>query len=156
MDKIKTPCIGICSTTSVGDPICRGCKRFAFEVINWNSYDEAAKQAVMQRIEQLSVQILRNCFIVVNRERLASALRQANIPFDVDRSPYYWLHNLLKKKHQELHDLGRSGVEIRPEYRQVEIQLLISQADQELLQLCEAHFDRYFALGEKLGELGEA
>ncbi|MBU2098945.1 MAG: DUF1289 domain-containing protein, partial [Gammaproteobacteria bacterium] len=25
----KTPCIGICSTTSVGDKICRGCKRFS-------------------------------------------------------------------------------------------------------------------------------
>lgn len=148
MKKIKTPCIGICSTTSVGDPICRGCKRFAFEVINWNSYDDEAKNAVMQRIEQLSVQILRNRFIVVSNERLANALRQGNIPFDIERSPYYWLHNLLKKQHRDLPDLARIGVEVRPEYRNVETQLLISQADQQLLLLCEAHYARYFALGE--------
>ena len=38
MSQVKTPCIGICSTTSLGDKICRGCKRFNFEVIRWNSY----------------------------------------------------------------------------------------------------------------------
>ncbi|MDO7671884.1 MAG: DUF1289 domain-containing protein, partial [OM182 bacterium] len=26
---VKTPCIGICSTTSVGDWVCRGCKRYS-------------------------------------------------------------------------------------------------------------------------------
>ena len=58
MQKTKTPCIGICSTTSLGDLVCRGCKRYGFEVINWNGYDAEAKQAVLSRIEKFTVQIL--------------------------------------------------------------------------------------------------
>ena len=38
--------------------MCRGCKRYAFEVIGWNSYDAAAKSAVLSRIERLNTQIL--------------------------------------------------------------------------------------------------
>lgn len=36
---IKTPCIGLCSTV-YGDLVCRGCKRFHHEVIQWNGYGE--------------------------------------------------------------------------------------------------------------------
>ncbi|MEL0305883.1 MAG: DUF1289 domain-containing protein, partial [Halieaceae bacterium] len=41
---IRTPCIGVCST-GVGDVVCRGCKRFAHEVIDWNGYSPEQKQA---------------------------------------------------------------------------------------------------------------
>ena len=34
---IRTPCIGVCST-GIGDAVCRGCKRFTHEVIDWNGY----------------------------------------------------------------------------------------------------------------------
>ena len=60
MIKAKTPCIGICSTTSLGDSICRGCKRYAFEVINWNSYEDNQKKAVLSRIEKFNTQIIEN------------------------------------------------------------------------------------------------
>ncbi|MEL0243196.1 MAG: DUF1289 domain-containing protein [Gammaproteobacteria bacterium] len=46
--KTRTPCVGICSTT-YGDEVCRGCKRFYFEVINWNKYDEDEKDAIWTR-----------------------------------------------------------------------------------------------------------
>ncbi len=58
----KTPCIGICSTTSLGDHVCRGCRRFSFEVIKWNSYGPQEKKAVLQRIEKLVSQIFQNRF----------------------------------------------------------------------------------------------
>ena len=32
VNRTRTPCVGICSTT-YGDDVCRGCKRFSFEVI---------------------------------------------------------------------------------------------------------------------------
>jgi predicted Fe-S protein YdhL (DUF1289 family) len=61
----RTPCIGVCSTTSVGDAICRGCKRYAFEVIRWNSYLDVEKEAVLRRIETLTVQILKTGFTFI-------------------------------------------------------------------------------------------
>ena len=48
----QTPCIGICSTT-YGDLICRGCKRFAHEVTGWNGYADAQRGAVWRRLNQL-------------------------------------------------------------------------------------------------------
>ena len=33
----STPCLGICSTT-FGDEVCKGCKRFAHEIVSWTKY----------------------------------------------------------------------------------------------------------------------
>lgn len=145
--KIKTPCIGICSTTSVGDPICRGCKRFAYEVISWNSYTDVEKNAVLDRIEKLVVQILGDRFYVRNASTLKAAMQSAAIPFDAGRSSLSWLHNLLKKHHREITDLYRYGVEVREDYRNIALAQLIEQVDQELLVLCDAHYSRYFSAG---------
>ena len=46
---IRTPCVGMCSTT-FGDFVCRGCKRWLHEVIDWNGYDEANKLVVVERL----------------------------------------------------------------------------------------------------------
>ena len=61
---VKTPCISICSTTSVGDWVCRGCKRYSTEVIGWISFGEEEKAAVMRRIEKLNKQILEEKFAI--------------------------------------------------------------------------------------------
>ena len=45
---VKTPCIGVCST-ALGGFVCRGCKRFAHEVIDWNGYSHEQKMAIEQR-----------------------------------------------------------------------------------------------------------
>ena len=42
---VKTPCVGLCSTT-YGDLVCRGCKRFSHEIVNWNRYGDEEKTAV--------------------------------------------------------------------------------------------------------------
>ena len=102
MQKTKTPCIGICSTTSLGDLVCRGCKRYGFEVINWNGYDAEAKQAVLSRIEKFTVQILSARFQVLSETALKRGLEQYSIPFNPALSPYCWLHNLLKKRRGQI------------------------------------------------------
>lgn len=47
-----TPCVGICSTT-YGDLVCRGCKRFAHEITGWNGYDESQRDEVRARLKGL-------------------------------------------------------------------------------------------------------
>lgn len=146
MAAVKTPCLGICSTTSLGDVVCRGCKRYSFEVINWNSYDEQAKTAVLSRIEKLNSQILENKFRIFSLPNLRSGLKQFHIPFDESLSPYCWLHNLLKKAHQRMGRLEEYGVYALPEYSQLSISDLSELIERELLILCEAHHSRYLAL----------
>ena len=78
--KIKTPCVGICSTT-YGDEVCRGCKRFHHEVIQWNSYSDQQKEIVWNRLEALKVQIMKTKFSIIDESKLKSSLDTYNINF---------------------------------------------------------------------------
>ena len=61
----RTPCIGICSTT-YGDLVCRGCKRFAHEVVGWNGYDDGQRGAVWGRLHDLRAGAVRHLLEVVD------------------------------------------------------------------------------------------
>lgn len=39
----SSPCVGVCTATSLGDAICRGCLRTAEEVRDWNTYSDEKK-----------------------------------------------------------------------------------------------------------------
>lgn len=41
--RIPTPCIGICSTTTIGCTHCTGCNRLYTDVIEWNGLDNDHK-----------------------------------------------------------------------------------------------------------------
>ena len=145
MEKIRTPCIGICSTTSVGDAVCRGCKRYSFEVINWNRYSDAEKLAVLRRVEKLNVQILEHRLKVLSTDKLIHGLRRYKVPFDETLSPYCWVHNLLKRCHDRIASLEEFGVVINPDFEHLALEELCGQVEHEILALCEAHFCRYLA-----------
>ena len=53
----RTPCVGICSTT-YGDLVCRGCKRFAHEVVQWNGYDAGQQGRVWRRLHTLRDEVV--------------------------------------------------------------------------------------------------
>ncbi len=146
----RTPCIGVCSTTSVGDSICRGCKRYAFEVIRWNGYSEAEKVAVLRRIEALTVQIMQDKFVIHSEALLKEGVQGCRLPVNVALSPCCWLHNLLKKgpiDHLVPEDFGFA---VKEAYRQMPLAALAELVDDELLRLCGAHFARYYKLTDSL------
>ena len=74
MNRIKTPCIGLCSTV-YGDAVCRGCKRYDAEIIAWNGYDEARKEAVTRRLDGWLVQAMQGRCEVIDVERLLAGAR---------------------------------------------------------------------------------
>ncbi len=141
---MKTPCIGICSTTSLGDRVCRGCKRYAFEVIDWNAYGDEEKAAVLKRIEKLVCQILEDKLRIFSVPNLRLGLEQQRIPFNPELSPYCWLHNLLKKRQREAIPLHEFGVYVLPDYADLSVAQLGELIEEELLVLSDAHFQRYF------------
>lgn len=146
----RTPCIGVCSTTSVGDSICRGCKRYAFEVIRWNGYSDAEKVAVLRRIEALTVQIMQDKFVIHSEALLKEGVQGCRLPVNVALSPCCWLHNLLKKgpiDHLVPEDFGFA---VKEAYRQMPLAALAELVDDELLRLCGAHFARYYKLTDSL------
>ena len=52
-----TPCAGRCSTV-FGDLVCRGCRRFNHEVIQWNTYTPEQRLVVWKRLDAQLDQIL--------------------------------------------------------------------------------------------------
>jgi len=58
-DITDSPCIGICSTTNLGDDVCLGCGRTAIEVIEWNTYTDDLKIKINQRLNFADLQNLK-------------------------------------------------------------------------------------------------
>lgn len=140
---VKTPCIGICSTTSVGDWVCRGCKRYSSEVIGWITFGNDEKAAVMRRIEKLNTQILEGKFLIESEDELKAGMRRLSVPFDPALSPYCWLHNLLKKAHYRVDSLSGFGVSVRPDFAGLSLSELERRVEKEIIELTQAHADRY-------------
>lgn len=67
----RTPCVGVCSTT-YGDLVCRGCKRFAHEVVGWNGFADAQRHVVWVRLNRLLAESVRAYVTVVDEQRLRS------------------------------------------------------------------------------------
>lgn len=143
MKPVRTPCIGICSTTSFGDRICRGCKRSNVEVINWNRYTEAEKQAVQARINALTSQIMADKFRIVSLDLLEQVLQDFRIFYDPDLSPYFWLHQLLQKHLYRIGSLSDIGVDLQPAFRGQDVRDLLTLINEQLQVLSEAHYERY-------------
>ncbi len=118
-------------------------------MIRWNTYDDAAKTAVLKRLESLQSQLYANKLRIVSEDKLRAGLRGLGIGFDEALSPWCWVHNLLTKNHRQIQSLEDFGLEALPEYGRYSIANLTARLDDELMQLSDAHYQRYYSLGEK-------
>jgi len=141
---IKTPCVGLCSTV-YGDLVCRGCKRFHHEVVNWNLYGEDEKRAVWQRLETLLVQVVTAKLEVFDAERLRHQLQQRQIRFVERQSPYCWAYQLIARGARQIQQLDAYGIVLLPEFRDSSLPELRDAIDREYFLLSEAHYQRYIA-----------
>ena len=150
--RIKTPCIGLCSTV-YGDLVCRGCKRFHHEVVNWNGYDEDAKRSVWQRLEVLLVQVMVGKLEVFDAGRLRHQLELRQIRFVAEQSPYCWAYQLIARGARVIQQLEAYGIALLPEFRDWSLPELRDAIDREYFLLSEAHYQRYIAPAFLAGEL---
>ena len=141
---VKTPCIGVCSTV-FGDEVCRGCKRFQNEVIDWNGYQNSQKIAVLTRLESLKTQIMESKISIVNKEVLQNQLDTLDIKYVIDDNPFCWVFDLLRQASQSIDSLQDFGIVLQDgvENNLFELKKII---ESELFSLSEAHFQRYFKI----------
>ena len=76
----STPCLGICSTT-FGDEVCKGCKRFAHEIVSWTKYSPEEREIINLRLEKFKIKILKRRFKIIDKELFASKLDEKAINF---------------------------------------------------------------------------
>ena len=140
MSRSTTPCLGICSTT-YGDSVCKGCKRFVHEVIDWNKFNSNEKELVNTRLEEFKIIVLKNRFLVSDKDLLTAKLKENAIRFNNALDPLTWIFDLLRASGTQELDLDQFGIktlvsEALPTIRE--------QINKEFLELSEAHYDRYF------------
>lgn len=142
--RIKTPCVGLCSTV-YGDLVCRGCKRFHHEVVNWNLYGEEEKRAVWRRLEGLLVQVVQAKLEVIDAALLRRQLEQRQIRFVVQQSPYCWAYQLIARGARQIQQIEAYGIALLPKFRGSGLPELRDAIDREFFLLSEAHYQRYIA-----------
>lgn len=138
---LKTPCIGLCSTV-YGDRVCRGCKRFDFEIIGWNTYTNEQQLAIWQRLEQLLQQIMANKLTITDSLLLKEKLIKYNIRFNLNQSPQYWAYLLLAKGARQIKHIEAYGISLLSPFDQQPLWQLKEQIDIEYFSLSTKHYPK--------------
>ncbi len=144
LPKVITPCIGVCST-ALGDAVCRGCKRYAHEVIRWNSYTQPEKQAIDRRLDELLTAVLSSKVAVTDAALLALRLREQQIKFASHKPPILWVHPLLRVGAAQIEDPAAFGFALLEPHAGSSLPALKAVIEAEYYALSEAHYERYHA-----------
>lgn len=139
---VKTPCIGVCST-GIGDSVCRGCKRFSHEVIDWNGYTQQQKRIVDQRLAGFLSQCVSNKLQVVDSSLLAWQLEVQQVRHNPAHDEYCWVFALMKAGASQIKTPAEYGFEVDLRYRDLPMLELRELIDREFYILSEAHYERY-------------
>ena len=138
--RTRTPCVGICSTT-YGDDVCRGCKRFIHEVINWNSFKPEEKEAVWKRLEYLKTLIMESKVTINNENLMESKILEFQLKINKDLNPLSKVFEIVKLTSTSFKDLKEFGIDLKKEGSLISLK---EELETELYELSKAHFNRYF------------
>ncbi len=140
-NRTRTPCVGICSTT-YGDEVCRGCKRFSFEVINWNGFTPEERESVWKRLEKLKTQIMSSRLQILEPEHLDKKIKHFQLKIKDDLNDLSKAFELIKQVSESFNDLEEFGIKILNK-KQSLIELK-EEIEEELYILSKAHYEKYF------------
>tara|TARA_Y100000992_G_scaffold26694_1_gene15102 strand:+ start:464 stop:910 length:447 start_codon:yes stop_codon:yes gene_type:complete len=136
----STPCLGICSTT-FGDEVCKGCKRFAHEIVGWTKYSQGEREIVNDRLEKFKIQILQHRFAITDKNLFESMLEEKAINFNHSLDPLTWIFDLFRAAGSQTFDISNFGIKSLVQFNPKTIR---DEINNELLELSEAHHERYF------------
>ena len=139
--RTRTPCVGICSTT-YGDDVCRGCKRFIHEVINWNSFNPEEKEYVWKRLEKLKTLIMQSKISIINETLMEEKIEELQLKINSDLNSLSKAFEIVKLTSKSFDDLNEFGIKIVN--KDVSLIDLKEEIEKELYDLSMAHFNRYF------------
>ena len=105
----STPCIGICSTT-YGDLICRGCKRFAHEIVAWNSYTGEQRDRVWHRLYALRDEATAVHLTIADAGVLRNASQAARLERTLGTSLLTLSYEVLRRRAVDLDRLENIGL----------------------------------------------
>jgi len=133
-----TPCVGICSTT-YGDLVCRGCKRFAHEIVQWNGYSGAQRDVIWQRLFELRRQAVAAAVRVVDEACFRAVCQARELAPDLpwELAAYELLRSIVAKD-QDPHVYGLEPIEAQP------VLALLRAIDADIYHRSQAHYEHSF------------
>jgi len=135
-----TPCAGRCSTV-FGDLVCRGCRRFNHEVIQWNTYTAEQRLMVWKRLDAQLDQILVPLLPHANVQHVEGFIQNKRIRVldsaTTGRKLYHALKLCEKNKHLAPESgLGIAETQVKPIWDEFERRVLaLAKASYELAWL---------------------
>ena len=135
-----TPCVGRCSTV-FGDQVCRGCRRFNHEVIEWNTYTAEQRMVVWQRLNAQLDQILLPMLPLAQLPQVEHFIHSKRVRLLDNASTGRKLYHALKicEKNKHLADesgLGIASTQVKPLWQMFEQKVLaLATASYELAWL---------------------
>lgn len=141
---VKTPCVGICST-GIGDSVCRGCKRFAHEVIDWNAFTHEQRLLIAQRLEYFLAKIVQNMIQINDEKLLLAQIKHQQISFKSEQNPYCWVFDLLRAGASQIQDLSQYGIALQPAWSKTSLTVIRDNIDKDYYALSCAHYERYIS-----------
>jgi uncharacterized protein len=138
----STPCVGICSTT-YGDLVCRGCKRFAHEIVAWNTYSDAQRERVWQRLQRLRDAATAMFVAVEDIAVLRAAAEDARVTNPRDDTDLSLAYQLLRRRARSVGAVVELG--LRPLASDLTQPVALRDAiDAEFQLRSAAHFEHSF------------
>ena len=119
----------------------QGCKRFVHEIISWPKYSHDERALVNDRLEKFKILILQERFKVHDADLFAIKLKENAINYNNSMDPLTWIYDLLRAAGSQNLDLEQFGITSLKNYDPMKIR---DEVNKELLDLSEAHHQRYF------------
>ena len=141
VNRTRTPCVGICSTT-YGDDVCRGCKRFSFEVINWNSFKPEERESVWKRLEKLKSQIMASRLKIFDPKKLEDSIKHFQLKIKDDLNDFSKAFEVIKQVSESFDNLDEFGIDMFEKNKS--LTALKEEIESELYTLSKAHYEKYF------------
>ena len=139
--RTRTPCVGICSTT-YGDDVCRGCKRFSFEVINWNAFEPEERESIWKRLEKLKSQIMASRLKVFDSKKLEESIKHFQLKIKYDLNDLSKAFEVIKQVSESFDNLDEFGIDVFEKNKS--LTSLKEEIESELYNLSKAHYEKYF------------
>ena len=126
--------------------MCRGCKRFSHEIVDWNSYDDAQKETIWERLETFKKQVVGQIVRLNDQDRFQSAIEAQKIREPEDYQAVYLLLQRLVRHSKTLSFAGLENVSPDFEIMEGEIDSLLTlqQIDKEIVTRSRAFYERSY------------
>lgn len=144
-----TPCVGRCSTV-FGDSVCRGCRRFSHEVIDWNRYTIAQRDFIWLRLDQQLDQIILPIVSIKDAAQLADFLESRQVRVAEQASQGRRAYEALRICQRHPERCAESGLALSAH----QVDRVWQQAEQRLYELAVASFEFAWLRAAKFSSTG--